>query len=408
MTSLRNNINSLNSYLLISLFFLLPFSRAAGTILSLTILAGWLLSCDFKNDFEKLKNNQVLLSIILFISLNVVGFLWTDDINNGIHTLKRLWRLLMIPIFMLYVKKEHIYYYISSFILAMSISELLSYGVWFEIIPPFLKATVHEPIPFYTHLTYNPFLTIAIYLLSINLLFNKNISPIKRTLYSIFLVTMTINMFITGGRSGHVMFFFAILILNFQYFQGKIIKASVISLTLIIGIFTLAYSTSHIFHTRVNNAVHAINHHDNKNISSTGLRMTFNINSFDVFLNHPFIGVGTGDFITEYKKINEKNSPTIRIPSDPHSMYLIEMVQFGILGLLSLLFIFYTQIRYALSNQDKLLSKIGITLPLLYFIINFSGAYLQNSETSLIFALFSSFLYKNYTEKTSPNLHKSS
>jgi len=405
MISLRNNINSLNSYLLISLFFLLPFSRAAGTILSFTILAGWLLSCDFKNDFNKLKNNPVLLSIILFISLNIIGFLWTDDINNGLYTLKRLWRLLMIPIFMLYVKKEHIPYYISSFILAMSISELLSYGVWFEIIPPFLKATVHEPIPFYTHLTYNPFLTIAIYLLSTTLLFNKNISPIKRTLYSIFLVTMTINMFITGGRSGQVMFFFAILILNFQYFQGKIIKASIISVTLIIGVFTLAYSTSHIFHTRVNNAVHAINYHDNKNISSTGLRMTFNINSFEVFLNHPLIGVGTGDFITEYKKINEKNSPTIRIPSDPHSMYLIEMVQFGIPGLLSLIFIFYTQIRHALSNQDKLLSKIGFTLPTLYFIINFSGAYLQNSETSLIFALFSSFLYKNYTEKTTPNLY---
>ena len=36
---------------------------------------------------------------------------------------------------------------------------------------------------------------------------------------------MTINMFITGGRSGHVMFFVMLAILILQFFQAKKIKS---------------------------------------------------------------------------------------------------------------------------------------------------------------------------------------
>ena len=49
---------------------------------------------------------------------------------------------------------------------------------------------------------------------------------------------------------------------------------------------------------------------DNKS-SSVGLRITFALNSWDVIKENPIIGIGTGDFPMEYKKINQINTPEL-------------------------------------------------------------------------------------------------
>jgi len=402
LNSLRKKITTLNTYLLISLFFFIPFSVSIGTVVSLSILAGWLFIADFKNDFKELKSNRVLIACWLFIALHIIGLLWTEDMDWGIYTLRKEWRIFIIPIFMLYARKEYIHYYISAFILSMSISEFIVYGIWFELIPPFLHASVENPLPFIGHITYNPFLTVSIYLLANSLLFSNNLSSLKKVFYLIFLTTMTINMFITGGRSGQAMFFFAIFVLSFQYFQGQRIKGVLISLCFIISIFTIAYSSSDIFHQRMNMAVHAATNYENNKMTSTGQRITFTLNSLDIFYEHPLTGVGTGDFLNEYAKMNNKNTPSVVTTDNPHNMYTLEMVQFGLLGLISILWIFYSQISHALKNPDKFLARLGVTLPLLYFILCFGESYLLGHGTSLLFAIFSSFIYKNYPSKIPP------
>ena len=91
----------------------------------------------------------------------------------------------------------------SAFLLAIAFTEILSYLIWFEIIPAFKNATVFNPTPFMSHVTYNPILAFAIYLVLHKIFFDKKLNKFTFFFYSFIATTMTINMFITGGRAGH-------------------------------------------------------------------------------------------------------------------------------------------------------------------------------------------------------------
>ena len=392
----KQKINDINAYLLIAFAFVLPLSVAGANIIDTLIILLWIARGTFKDDWNELKNNKVVLAVLGFYLLHIVGLLWTDDMQWGLHILKKETKFLYIPIFMLFIRRDHIKYYIYAFLLAMSLSEVLSYGVWFEIIPEFKNATIGNPTPFMSHISYNPLLAFAIYLLLNSMLFDNNLDKKQKILYLFFVITMSVNMFITGGRAGQVMYYMMIVIVIFQYFNKQIIKAIIISCITLPLIFVIAYNSSGLFNKRVNETLHHIlNYSENKN-SSVGQRLTFALNSYEIIQENIYIGVGTGDFKNEYKKINQKNTPTVNNTDNPHNMYVLELVQFGLLGFISLLSILYYQIRHAYKLSNTKLKFIGITLPVLFALIMFSDSYLLGHYTGMLFIFFSAFLYKNY------------
>jgi O-antigen ligase len=73
-------------------------------------------------------------------------------------------------------------------------------------------------------------------------------------------------------------------------------------------------------------------------------------------------------------------------------------MQLGLIGLLSMLSIFYYQFKYSFnaSNSTKFIRDVGITLPLVFLVIMWSDSYLLGHYTSLLFVFFGSFLYKDF------------
>ena len=396
----KQKINDINAYLLIAFAFALPLTVAGANIIDAFIVLLWLARGTFKEDWNEVKNNKVVLAVLGFYLLHIVGLLWTEDMQWGLHILKKETKFLMIPIFMLFVRREHIKYYIYSFLLAMSLSEILSYGVWFEIIPEFKNATVNNPTPFMSHISYNPLLAFAIYLLLTSMLFNDRLSRNEKIICMVFILTMSVNMFITGGRAGQVMYFVMLVIVLSQYFNQQIIKSVLVSFIALPLIFTLAYNSSNLFQKRIDMAVYNINNYANNKHNSIGERLTFWINSYEIYTNNNVLfGVGTGDFRNEYKKVNQKNTPKIANTDNPHNMYVLELVQFGLIGFLSLLSILFFQITHALKCKEKILKYIGITLPLLFAVIMLSDSYLLGHYTGMLFIFFSAFLYKDYNDE---------
>ena len=113
-------------------------------------------------------------------------------------------------------------------------------------------------------------------------------------------------------------------------------------------------------------------------------------------MKNPIIGVGTGDFPTEYKKANIKNTPKVRATSNPHNMYILILVQLGLIGLISFLSIFYYQIKLSFSGPSRFIRDFRIALPLLFLVIMWSDSYLLGHYTSLLYIYFSAFLYKDF------------
>jgi len=173
----------------------------------------------------------------------------------------------------------------------------------------------------------------------------------------------------------------------------------VVMLIVTSSIFFTAYQSSNIFQYRTDAAIHNIQNYGTSLIyknSSVGLRITFLINSWGLIKENPILGVGTGDFPSEYEKINNIQSPGVLNTSNPHNMYLLVLTQLGIVGLVSFLSIFYYQIKWSYLSENKFIRDVGIALPLLYLLIMLSDSYLLGHYTSLLYIFFSAFLYKNF------------
>jgi O-antigen ligase len=391
------NFEKTFQFLLIILAFLMPLTVFGSNLIIVIICVLWLFSGNYKSKFDQIINNKLILASIIFYCIHLLGLLWTEDISWGLHILHKMWYFIgLFPILYTIVRKDFISKYIFAFLLAISLTEVCSYLVWFEVIKPFKNATVLNPTPFMSHISYNPILAFSIYFVLHEIFFNRKISNLLFTLYTFFAISMSINMFITGGRAGQVMYFAMLSIIIFQFFNTQKIKALLIVSFLIPGIFLTAYSTSDLFQQRVDAAVkNTIYYSDQKN-TSVGQRITYAINSWEVIKENPIIGVGTGDFPVEYKKINKKNTPKMPNATNPHNMYTLIAFELGSIGIISMLSIFYYQIKLSFSAPDKYIRDIGITLPLLFLVTMWSDSYLLGHFTTLVFVFFSSFLYKDF------------
>ena len=220
----RFDLDKTYQYLLISLAFLMPLTVFGGNVIIVVICFLWLFSGNYKSKFHQISNNKLMLASIAFFSLHVVGLAWTEDLSWGLHIAHKMWYfLLFFPILYTIVSRKYITAYISAFLLAMSITEILSYLIWFEVILPFKNATAFNPTPFMSHVSYNPILAFAIYLVLHKILISKGLGKFQLFLYSFFAISMSINMFITGGRAGQIMYLAMISILIFQFFESGFI-----------------------------------------------------------------------------------------------------------------------------------------------------------------------------------------
>jgi len=187
-----------------------------------------------------------------------------------------------------------------------------------------------------------------------------------------------------------------LVFLIFQFFDKKRFKAMFFIAIFIPGVFLTAYISSSIFHKRVDDTMVNFTQMEQYSGSSVGHRLTFAKNSWELIKNNPILGVGTGDFPDEYKKINQVNSPHFPNVTNPHNMYTLVFSQLGLFGLLSMLSIMYYQIKLSLLETNQFYRDVGFVLPILFLVIMWSDSYLLGHYTSLMYVFFSSFLYKRF------------
>lgn len=382
----------------------MPLTVSLANLVIVIIVLLWLCSGDYKTKYNEIISSKLLISSIVFYILHIIGMFWTEDLEWGFHILHKMWYfLLLLPVLYTIVNKEYTKYYIYAFLVAIALTEILSYLVWFEVIGEFRKAYFNNPTPFMSHVSYNPFLAFAIYLVIHEILFNKELKRLMLGLYSFLSVAMIFNMFITQGRAGQIAFFALMAILILQYFTGQRIKALIAILIFIPAVFITAYQISPNFEQRVNLAIDEIVNYDVRTVSrdqvvnsSVGVRLLFSFNSWEIIKENALLGVGTGDFPNEYKKISLRDSPGAPYANNPHNMYVLVLVQLGIVGLLSMLSILYYQIKLSFAQSNKFFRDVGFALPFLFLVIMWSDSYLLGHFTGLLFVFFSSFLYKGF------------
>jgi len=357
--NLQNKLPIVINSLMLFYAFLLPLSKAGINIVSALMIILFLFDKNIKKYITMLISNKIIIAILLFLSFSVISLLWTNDISNGLKELKTYFHFFPIIIFIIYLKEEQIFSLISAFLLAVFISEIFSYGVFFELWIVG-NATPSNPSPFMHHIQYSMLLAFSSLLLLNKLFFETNIK--LRILYFIYFITVTVNLFINGGRTGQMAFIISIFILGFLNVKNKILAfISILLITIII--LVTAYNTSPVFYSRTNLAsaelTKLFTNSKDKFDGSLGNRVAIWIESKRLMKENPIIGTGIGcelSSLVDTIDINSKKYTAIIGINHYHNNYISYMVQLGLIGLILYLNIFY-QI-YKLSIKNKELSNI--------------------------------------------------
>ena len=120
-------LNKVYQYLLITLAFLLPLTVFGANLIIVIIVSLWLISGNYKFKFKEIIKSKFLIACILFYCIHIIGLIWTEDLKWGLKILHKMWYfILLLPILYTLVEKKNIKYYISSFLVAMTFSELVS------------------------------------------------------------------------------------------------------------------------------------------------------------------------------------------------------------------------------------------------------------------------------------------
>ena len=380
----------------------LPISRAGINIFGFLIFVVWILEENLVEKVKLLIKNRFTLSLIIFLLYQIIALLWVtpNNLTNAIdYSFKYVYFLIVLVLYTSFNPKK-INYLIYGFLFGMLITTLESISIYFHL------SNIHEInkyslSPHMWHTIYSIFLAFTSLITLLFLLHNKNRKEFAISIVLFFLSTTILLLGI--GRTGQTIFAFGlVLIVIIQYgFKLKYIMS--ILLLIIISFITL-YNQNHIFKERVDiikNDISSIDKRDDYCSSIGGRIFTWHV-AYDVFNKEPMLGLGASDHtdFLEKAKDNDDKFSTCNIRdliSYYHSQYIELITQSGIVGLISLLYIFYSLLK--LQIEDKTTNDIKIILIFVFLTSFLVDVPFRKMFTLALFAIFSSIVAIKYKDE---------
>ena len=395
----RTFYNNYINYFIILYAFCLPISRAGISLSIVLIFLFWILEADFKKKYFEIKNNYFILAIFIFIIYSLIAVLWSSDKIFALEYVKKYYHFLIIPIIFTSLKKEYIDKVFSAFLLGMLISEITSYGIFFEL---WRKEGIspNDPSPFMDHSNYSTYLAFTVFILMHKIIHTDDLK--WKLAYSIFFLFSTSNLFLNGGRTGQFSFLITLCVIGFLNFKNKL-KAVVLFISLGTTIFVSAYNLSPVFKDRFDYFLHdvevMINEKDFSN--SFSLRVALWISGLEASKHNLIFGSGIGDerenanyILQKFNISNDNFKQDTENSIDFHNMYVQYIVQLGIVGLIIILLIFY--LLFKLDIRDKVYRNLLIIFLILYFCHSMLGNSFHINQSMVLFVLFSSIFITIY------------
>jgi len=388
------DFNKWTNYFFIAFAFAIPISKALDSLFAALIIISWLLEGNFYTKFKLIKEDRLSLIFIFLIFFSLLSLLWSPDITHAIKfILIKYWNFFIIPIMLTSLKVQYIKYIFNAFLLSMFISEIVSYGIFFEIwtynnVPP------SDPSPFMNHTDYATFLSFTLIIILSKLFSVKE--KIWKIIYSLYFITALSNLFINGGRTGQVTFIVAILTLSIFYFKFSFQKIISIIL-LLIALLIFAYSISPNFYNRMNQLQTEMSNmyyqHDFRGSLATRLAL-WRLGTA-TFFDNPLLGTGIGGETKQLEKYHDKYNFKIATSyTDYHNTFVQYAVQLGIIGLLIPIIVFY--LLFTLKFKTKRYKMLSIAFSTIY-LLHAMGGFSFHILDSLVFLCVFASLFNAIT-----------
>lgn len=372
-----------------TIFFTTLNHKLGKKIVILTLIIASIKHIDIKTLKELLKQPliKILLATLLYMFISLA---WTPDFYEGKGIIENYIFYFLLPIiaFSLIPNEKHIQLLIKVFIITMFVNEIISYGIIFELWGSL--DNLGFPTPFMHHTAYSLFVTIAILIIGYEFIHENNLQV--KFFYFIFLLTMSGNLIISGGRNGQATLLLTIIVFSILHFKTSLRKGLLLFLAPIL-LFTVAYFTFSQFKDRTDRI-----YSDSKAvIINQNFQTSFGNRLFAFFIADKyiedynyFLGEGAGSIKITKNKILEKHFKDVKhsntIYTHFHQYYVSTLVQYGLVGLILLLFLFYYLFKIKIINSNINYIKNAIVMIMIFS--NLGDGMLFIRTTMIVFAIF--------------------
>ena len=397
LEKLRNdeiNIKIVNILAVIYLFSLTVSYKISGTLIYI-ILFIFLLNPKVGTYLKNSLKNSFVQAGLLYLAVILIWFIGTHDLSFAITQLK-INKFYLLPIlFFAFIRVEYFKYYVLAFILGAIVNFVWTYLMFFNIIDNH-----------YSNLIINQSEHAFLIFLTIISLFYRLVKYEDKLVYKILIIFIILllssNVFLL--KKTQIVSYVIVLFVAFIYLYRKdIVKILIFSLTFLsiflIGINFLFPTVKYQLLHELDGVQKAIQKQDFTNSMSARLGIAYY--SLKVIEDSPIFGYGTGDHAYEVKKaINNSELKNIDSKSYDiligtlitgkhvtlHNTFLQVLVQYGIIGLIIFLNIFYQILKFTRgeTNIYSLLIVSSVTIAFLQFL---SGCDFQFGNLAQIFII---------------------
>lgn len=389
---IREKLQLVLVFLIMCVAFSIPFGDKYARYIMPLLFVFWLFYIKVE-DIKILFKNKIIILIFAFISYHYISLFWSENLSGGFHVISQMWRYLFLPIviYITIIKKDNIKYILLAFIFGMFVNEIISYLIYFDFYQTEFSRANGYPVGFINHIYYSILVAFCAILILYQS-FNMNNIYLK-ILYSVFFITMTLNLVISGGRTGYVAYFATLIILLFTYYKFSI-KNLIRILLFPTLIFYIGYKVNDDVQARFNASAHSLQEISNSNYNTSfGTRIAFYPLSYDMLNqehNSFIFGIGTGDIVVELKKSILRTNLITGNMRHLHNIYLTAYTNAGIVALLLLLLIFFYLFR--LKIVDKEMNFIKYLFLLIFVVSALSDNLLSTRVLMIYFSLFTAIL----------------
>ncbi len=383
-------------FLLVMLAFI-PISKAVVSLAEAMLAVSWLIG--FSNHEIRSRRVQTFKSTpylwffpVLFL-MYPLGLLYTSDLKEGLSELNGKHYFFSLPVIVATLKLSRdqlrwlfLIFAISNVFVAITVFYIVATG------NDYLHGSTHIPSAFEQRPRASLFLCFSIFILAEYVYSKyKELSNEAITTLVIFGGMLLAGLILMKGRIGQLGFVILTPLFLTYYLQKSRPKlwhwAMAASLTLVLGAtMYLAFDTvRQPFDEAVNEFKESQLGYPTSepSYSSIGQRIAFYEEYWPLFVENLWFGVGTGDLILEGKPLFEDQR--FKIPfQKPHNQFFETAIQFGLVGLVLLLVVWYLTIR----SFNPSFRKLGYMFSILLFVSMWSDSTLGTQGGISFFMVF--------------------
>jgi O-antigen ligase len=389
--SLKDNIitDRIIFYCLCGLFFFIALGATSPAVITgIVTISMWLFSGRFLRQKYRWLKQKWTMPVIFFMLLPWLGLLWTNDVKSGID----------------FAKKSH--YWILSFVIASVVVKSDSKRLFFDSFLAGLFLFCIASILQFMNIIFVPkwiptidsgkYITQSLLLVFGMLVLSYYFKAAGSNRKKILLVSLMGLFFFTisigHGRSGYLSF---ILL-------SPIIAYNLLGKRFYLILAAIAFSVLFLFSSpavksRIDSAVNDIKAYQTGNPNtSIGLRLNMWQGAVRIFFENPLIGTGTGGYAKAMIKYDHPNVISDhRMPSEPHNSFLFMAANYGILGIISIVWLFAVYFKKGWLSRNSLTGFVVLSYGLVLFIGSLTGSQIVSLATAKMFAILTGIKTKN-------------